>query len=272
MLLVDMAEPKEIVELLSQSVPVSVLNLNKTQRSDYYFGGEDGKTRQFGRVQAGELLANIDSMEDELRRYYDMADENNMIIEGVISDVPLTKRHKDMETVSVRLNKKPSGMLFAHRVAPNGYLFDEHPFNISSDLLYAWLYRLYDAGIQTFFTLNYVMTAKCIASIYKNCQRPDEEHNTLNRYFIPRVVLSKEPTTRKRITIREQNPFIRALMALSLIYHLDVGEKKATAIHAAGYKTLLDVAYAKEKELMSVPGIGKTIASGILNAVGGGEL
>lgn len=272
MILVDISEPDDIVNLLRQTAPVEIMPLNQTGRSDYYFGGEDSRTRQFCRVQAGELLANIDSQEDELRRYYGSADENNMIIEGIISDVPLTRRHKDMETVSVRLDKRPSGVLFAYRVAPNGYLFGEHSFNVSSDLLYAWLYRLYDAGIQTFFAINYVMTAKCIASVYRNCQRPQEEHSTLNRYYTPRIVLSESQPGRKRATIREQNPFIRALMAFSLIYHLDIGEKKATALYEAGYKTVFDLAYASVKELTAVHGVGKTIATNLLNSIGGGEL
>ena len=93
MILVDVAEPEEIVYLLEQSAPVSVLPLNQSSRADYYFGGERG-TVQFNRVQAGELLSNIDSMEDELRRYYDSADDNNMIIEGVITDTPITRKDK----------------------------------------------------------------------------------------------------------------------------------------------------------------------------------
>ena len=268
MILVDASEPDDIINLLRQTAPVEVLPLNNTGRSDYYFGGDDGKTRQFGRVQAGELLSNIDSMEDELRRYYDSADENNQIIEGIISDVPLTRKDKSLEAISVRFKDRPT-TLFAYRVAASGFIFSEHAYSVSADLLYAWLFRLYDAGIQTFHTINYVSTARLISAIYKNCQRPPEEHDTLNRYYIPRISLSeKQPDSRKRISIREQNPFIRALMGLSLIYHLDIGEKKATALYKAGYKTLLDIAYATEKELTSVPGIGKTIARGLLNAIG----
>jgi len=271
MILVDSAEPEEVVALLRQVAPVEVMPLNNTQRADYYFGGEDGKTRQFCRVQAGELLSSIDSQEDELRRYYLNADENNLIIEGIISDVPLTRKDKSMTALSVRFKDKPR-TLFAYRVAENGYLFGEHAFDESAEKLYAWLYRLYAAGVQTFPTVNYVMTAKAIAAVYKNCQRPDEEHSTLNRYFIPRITLSKgSAPERKRVTIREQNPFIRGLMALSIVYRLDIGEKKATALYDAGYKTLLDLAYAGEKELCAVSGVGKVIARGLLKALTGEE-
>ena len=102
MILVDTSEPEDIIRLLQQTVDVSVQPLNQTQRADYYFGGDETRTIQFNRVQGGELLSNIDSMEDELRRYYNSADDNNMIIEGLITDVPVTRKDKSMEAVSVR--------------------------------------------------------------------------------------------------------------------------------------------------------------------------
>ena len=100
MILVDSAEPEDIVRLLQQSVDVSVLPLNQSSRADYYFGGEEG-TQQFVRVQAGELLANIDSEEDEIRRYYESADRTGQIVEGIITDAPLTKKDKSNIIVQI---------------------------------------------------------------------------------------------------------------------------------------------------------------------------
>ncbi|KKK61335.1 hypothetical protein LCGC14_3015340, partial [marine sediment metagenome] len=173
MILVDTAEPDDIIRLLKQSVDVTVMPLNITNRADYYFGGEAGSV-QFNRVQAGELLSNIDSMEDELRRYYDSADDNNMIIEGLITDTPLTKRDRSIESVSVRMKSRPS-TLFAYRVAANGYQFGEHAYDVGADLFYAWLYRLKECGVNTFFTWNYVGTAKLLATVYRNCQKPSDD-------------------------------------------------------------------------------------------------
>jgi len=39
-------------------------------------------------------------------------------------------------------------------------------------------------------------------------------------------------------------------------------------LYEAGYKSLLDIVYASEKELCAVPGIGKTIAQGLHKAIG----
>ena len=266
MILIDSAEPEEIVHLLEQSAPVSVLPLNQSSRADYYFGGEQG-TVQFNRVQAGELLSNIDSMEDEIRRYYESADDNNMIIEGVITDTPVTRKDKSLESVSIRMRSR-SSILFSYRVAPNGYLFSEHAYDVGADLHFAWLYRLREAGVSTFQTWNYVGTAKAIASIYHNCQKPESEHKTLNRYYIPRITLGEKDEEGKRISIREQNPFIRGLMALSIIYHIDIGEKKATAIYNAGYKSIYDLAFASVAELVRIEGVGKLTAQKLLTALG----
>ncbi|MCK9597453.1 MAG: helix-hairpin-helix domain-containing protein [Sphaerochaeta sp.] len=266
-ILIDTAEPDDIVRLLQQTAPVEIMSLNQTLRNDYYFGGEDGRTRQFGRVQAGELLSNIDSMEDELRRYYQNADDNYMIIEGLITDVPVTRKDKSLASVSVKLQHRPS-TLFSYRITNTGWLFGEHSFNVSSELLYAWLFRLSEAGVVTFNTHNYVGTAKCISAIYHNCQKPPESHNTLNRYYIPPYRIGEYDKDGKRISIREQNPFIRSLMALSSVYRLDIGEKKATALYAAGYRSVYDLAFATVKELSKVNGFGKTTAEKLLEAIG----
>lgn len=265
MLLIDEAEPEDIVRLLQQSTDVSVLPLNKSLRADYYWGGEDGKTYQAARVQAGELLSNIDSEEDEIRRYYENADVTLQVCEGIISDVPLTRRDKSMAAVSVRLQARPS-TLFSYKVAPNGWLHSEHAHDERADKLYAWFFRLSECGVPTLFTHNYVGTAKAIAAVYHNCQKT--EHSTLNRYYIPRITLGEKDEEGKRITIREQSPFIRGLMALSIIYHLGIGEDRATALYKAGYKSIYDLSFASLAELQRVEGVGKATAEKLLTAIG----
>jgi len=266
-LLVDVAEPDDIVRLLKQSVDVTVIPLNQSSRADYYFGGDETKTIQFNRVQAGELLGNIDSMEDELRRYYCSADVSNMVVEGVISDAPITRRDKSIESISVRLQARPN-TLFAYSVAANGYIFNEHSYEVSADKLFAWYYRLKEAGVATFNTWNYVGTAKLLVSVYHNTQKPLDSHTTLNRYYIPRITLGEYDEEGKKLSIRQQNPFIRSLMALSIINRCDVGEKRATALYKAGYHSLYDLSFASVKELMRVDGIGKAAAEKLLTMIG----
>ena len=253
MILIDTAEPQKIVSLLEQTAPVTIMPLNQSQRSDYYFGGEDGKTRQFGRVQAGELLSSIDSMEDELRRYYNSADENYQIIEGIITSVPLTKRSKKIGAISVRRQSRPN-TLFSYKIADNGFIHAEQAWDVGSAMLYAWLFQLDQVGIRTYYTENYIGTARLLAAIYSSCQKPPDQHSTLNRYFRPRIV------------IKEQNPFIKALMCLSLAYQLGIGEDKATRL-ASVYNSIFDLVMSEPEELCEVEGIGKKIAEKLLKSL-----
>jgi len=254
MILVDNSEPEELISLLRQSAPVSIMTLNQTRRSDYYFGGEDGKTRQFSRKQAGELLSDIDNAESQLRDYYESADENYQIVEGLISSVPLTRRNRSLDAISVRRQARPTNM-FSYKVAESGYIYDEHVWNISSAMLYAWLFQLDQVGITTYYTENYVGTARLLAAIYKNCQKAPEEHTTLQRYIKPRIV------------VKDQDPFIKALMALSLAYQIGIGEDKAVKI-ATRYHSVLDIVMSEPEELCEIEGIGKKTAEKLLQSLG----
>lgn len=254
MILVDNSEPKDLISLLKQSAPVSIMPLNQTKRSDYYFGGEDGKTRQFSRKQAGELLANIDEAESQLRDYYENADENYQIVEGLISSVPLTRRDRSLSAISIRRQSQPNN-LFSYKVAENGYIYDEHSWDIGSAMLYAWLFQLSQVGVVTYCTENYVGTARLLVALYKSCQKPPEEHTTLQRYIRPRIV------------IKEHDPFIKALMALSLAYQIGIGEDKAMKI-ATRHHSILDIAMSSVDELSEIEGIGKKTAEKLLSSIG----
>jgi len=251
MILVDHSEPEELISLLRQSSPVSVMPLNQTKRSDYYFGGEDGKTRQFSRKQAGELLGNIDEAESQLRDYYENADENYQIVEGLISSVPLTRRDRSPSAISVRRQSRPNN-LFSYKVAENGYIYDEHSWDVSSALLYAWLFQLSQVGVITYFSENYVGTARLLAAIYRNCQKPPEEHSTLQRYIKPRIY------------IKEHNPFVETLMGLK---GAELGEVKAKAL-LDYFGSPLSLFMASIEEICQVEGFAKKTAEKILSAIG----
>ena len=57
-------------------------------------------------------------------------------------------------------------------------------------------------------------------------------------------------------------------MALSVIYGLDIGEKKATALYDTGYKSIYDLAFASVTELTRAKGVGKTTATKLLQSIG----
>lgn len=253
MILIDHSEPVEIVTLISQAAPVTVTNLNQTKRSDYFFLGGDGRTRQWSRKQAIELLGDIDEAERQIRDYYDQADENNQVVEGIISSVKIAKAVAD-GGVSVR---EGFGSTYGYKVEANGYIHGR-AFPMGITLLQAWFYSLSQQGVMTYFTTNQLETAKLIVTAYHNSQKT--EHTTLQRY------------TRPRVQIHAHDPFIRALLALSKAYSrsstpLDVGEVTAKAL-AVKYHSILDIAMATEKELCECEGVGAGTAKKILKALG----
>lgn len=251
MIYIDSNEPDQIVALIKQSAPISIEPLNQQGMADYYFVGIDGKKHQFNRTQAGELLANIDSFEDELARYYNSAEEISSIIEGVISPYKLTAIRTPKE-ISLRPNAPP-GSLYAYSVSADGYVYGERMYNISNKMYKAWLLGLDKSGITVFNTINYVDTAVSLVAFYGYMQKP--EHTTLNRYYKP------------RITIKDRNPHVQALINLSSAYKLDIGEVKAKAI-IDKFECLANVIMAERGELESVAGIGRKTVDHLFDIIG----
>ncbi len=259
MLLADSNEPSNIVKLLQQSCPVTVANLNIAGMSDYWFANYEGKRLQFSRKQAGELVGNIDEAESQLASYYDNADKNYQIVEGIISPDKLRIKGAAVQldghgaSVSTRdLGAK----LFCYKVEPGGFIERGHSFSaINDSLLAAWIHRLAESGITTYYTINWVHTARLLSAIYRNEQKPPENHSTLQRVVRP------------RIHIKEADPFMKSLLFLSNAYQLGIGEKKAKAL-ADRFVCILDIATAGVSELMEVDGVGKKMAEKILASLG----
>ena len=247
----------DVVELLQQSAQVVINNLNMQNMSDYYFSGEDNRTRQYSRKQAGELLGDVDEAERQIRDYYPNADENYQIVEGIISSMCLTHKTPkafDFKDGVTTKSRPMTDILFSYKVAPNGHIYDEHPHRVKPAFLHNWLFQLSQGGVVTFFTLNYIETAQLLVHHYQSCQEP--YHGTLQRYIRPKIILT------------QHDPFVKSLMSLSIAYEIGIGEIKALALKDAGFHTLLDLGMADIDELCRVAGIGKTLASKLLTAIG----
>jgi hypothetical protein len=256
MILVDNNEPTDMVELLKKSVPVVVSPLNQLHMSDYFFGNAEGQRFQFSRKQAAELLGDLDEAEDQLRDYYDKADVNYQIVEGMVSPYPITgipiKDRKYVGGASTR----PQPTVYAYHFPPNqppqGYEFNTiHTLS----LLYAWEHRLDRAGITTYWVTNWHETVRFILAAYHNEQKPQDEHSTLQRIIKP------------KIRIKKQDPFVKALMFLSSAYKLNVGEKTAVLI-ANKFVNIMDLVLASVDEITEIEGIGAKTAEKILKALG----
>ncbi len=247
------------------------LPLNQNRIADYFFGNYEGKRKQFGRVQAGELIGDIDSMEDELKRYYNSADETNQIIEGLLSPVKLYMKnasskvsdHSHQRFVSARdLGAK----IFTYPVQPSGFIEHGHSFTTARmSELYAWIYRLSQLGVNTYYTNNWEETARFLITVYRNEQKPPEAHTTFKRIYRPKVHIKTE----KDMTDAEltEHKLTKSLLFLSSAYQLGVGEVKARAI-AAKFCCLLDIAISSVDDLMQVDGVGERMAKKILVSLG----
>jgi hypothetical protein len=258
-ILVDLNEPAEMIKLMRQAAPVVVDNLNMRHMSDIWFANYEGRSFQFSRKQAGELASNIDEAEDQIRDYYDQADENFQIVEGILSPyrlygIPIADHAKD--SVSTRgLDSK----VFCYRVEPNGHIGKGHSFStITPAMYYVWKHRLAQCGVITYETINWVETARLVTTIYRNEQKPPDEHSTLKRIIKP------------RITIDSPNPLVKGLMALSWAYGLDIGEVRAKAL-AARFVNLFDLAIASTADVTETEGIGRRIAEKLTTALRGNE-
>jgi excinuclease UvrABC nuclease subunit len=220
--------------------------------ADYFFIAADGHKIQCNRTQAGELLSNVDSFEDELRRYYNNADETYAIIEGIISPYKLSNAKMPSDLL---LRKTPTlpGALYGYAVSTKGWIYREQQFRISNKMFKAWLYQIDKAGISVIYTVNDIDTAASLVAVYENAQKT--EHQTLQRYLRP------------RITVRGHNKHVQALINLSSAYKLNIGEVKAEAL-INEFGTLGAILLSDVSELCQVEGIGKGIAEGLLKAIG----
>jgi excinuclease UvrABC nuclease subunit len=251
MIFVDTAEPDDIIKFIKQSVPVEVGSLNQKSIADYFFIAADGHRVQVNRTQAGELLGNIDSFEDELRRYYNSAEETYAIIEGVISPYKITGG-KMPSAISAKPNAPP-GSLYAYSVSDKGFIYKERAYNVSNKMLKSWLMQIDKCGITVFYTVNYADTAAALVAFYDNLQKT--EHSTLQRYIKPHII------------VRSHNPHVQALVNLSQAYRLDIGEVKAEAL-IERFESLGRVLLAEVGELCTVEGIGQKTAEKLLQVIG----
>lgn len=269
----DTSEPDSIVRLLQQAIPESTKSpLNQNGVADYFFGNYEGKRIQFGRVQAGELVGDIDSMEDELKRYYDNADETNQIIEGLLSPVRLYMKASSAKIHSIGGGRSaPSSRdlgakIFAYPVQPSGYIEHGHSFSTTRmSELYAWIYRLSQLGVYTYYTNNWEETARFLITVYRNEQKPPDEHTTFKRIYRPRIYIRSEKDMSKDELVEYR--LTKSLLFLSAAYKLGIGEVRAKAL-ASRFCNILDIALAPISELAATEGIGKTMAEKLQRSLG----
>ena len=206
---------------------------------------------QFSRKQAGELLGDLDEAERQIAKYYDNADENYQVVEGIISPFPMYSKASSKLVLPPNFGR----VMYSYNVSTQGYISGERSWNMNPMMYWAWLRGLDRAGVSTYFTLNWQDTARMLSAIYANESKDPEGHTTLKRVIKPKIQTAN------------QSEFVKAMMFLSHVYRLNIGEAKATAMQDAGFNSILDVSMAEVDDMVT-HGIGKPTAVKILKAFG----
>ena len=231
-LTVDINEPHELaMKLMGPAVPCEVEALNSADWADYRWVGVDGVWVNVERKTWPEILADVDRVEDQLRRHIRHQPKARLlfVLEGMIElselGTHVVERVKS-GTVWTR------GRLSATRASR----------------IYAWMYQA-SRYVEIFQTMNYEQTCQLLVAMYKADQKQPEEHRTFNRHF-------------KKVVFHPNNQ-VTMLMGMSP----GLGEVKAEAL-IEKFVCLWNVVSAEPKELATVKGIGPGLSKGILERIG----
>ncbi len=200
MIFIDTFEPRQIEELIAQTVPTmrQTLNHSDTGIADYMWFTCDGHRVQVERKQIDEILSDMDGVEELLSRELSNGIEETILLyEGTCEPIPGVK----MATQSWKLGKNGKIMVPGHK------------YNCSYSGLQAWLYQLDKAGVTIIHTAHYLATAMALTAMYLSSQDP--KHKTLRRYI------------KDKIFIPSKNKHIITLMSIK---EANLGEARATAL------------------------------------------
>jgi ERCC4-type nuclease len=232
MLEADVHEPTEkFLTYVRPAVDCKVTVLNEHLWADYRWKNHDGSWTQVERKTWGEILANVDSVEDQLRRHLKNQPEARLlfILEGMVED---TSDGVHILTPAKSNNVWVKGYRSGTRIGR----------------IYSWLYNA-SQYVEVFQTFSYELTCQFLVQAYKQDQKPPEEHKTFNRYF-------------KKVTF---HPNSQVLALMGMIPGL--GEVKAEAL-IERFNTVWNVLSASPADLMTVDGIGKGMANTMLQRIG----
>lgn len=229
-LMIDVHEPEDAIKLMVSSVPCSVEILNEYLFADYKWKRADGGVTQVERKTWGEILANVDAVEDQLRRHKKNQPEARLlfVLEGMV-DVTM-------------------GGTYQLRAAKGGSVY-VRGFKSATRIsrIYSWLYNASEY-VEVFQTGNYEMTCQFLVQAYKQDQK-EEPHETFQRYF-------------KKIVFHP-NPQVLALMGMIP----GLGEVRSEAL-IAEFSTVWGVLSSTPAKLAQVPGIGPKMSNTILQRIG----
>lgn len=217
---------------LNNNVHVSALNVNGW--ADYRWQRLDGVWVNAERKTWPEILANVDAVEDQLRRH--IADQPKaiqvFILEGWVEESMMGTH------VIQQMGKGNGNTLYGKGRASATRL----------NRIYSWLYSA-SQYVNVMQTGSFEQTCQMLVQMYKQDNKEETEKKIFSRYY--------------KQTNWHPDPMVLKLIGIEP----GLGEVRATAL-IARFSTVWNVLSATPKELTQVPGIGMTIANKLLSGVG----
>jgi ERCC4-type nuclease len=229
-LVCDVNEPIEkFLTLVKPVVPCVVEALNENLCADYRWDRFDRGHTQVERKTWGEILANVDAVEDQLRRHMKNQPKDRLlfVLEG-------------------QIDPSSDGIYTIQKARGGSVWVRGHRSGTNLGRIYSFLYNASEY-VEVFQTPSYEGTCQFLVQAYKQDQK--EEHHTFSRYF-------------KKVTFYP-NPQVMQLMGLLP----GLGEVKCEAL-IAKFTTVWNVLNASPWELQSVEGIGPKLSTNLLRRIG----
>ena len=231
-MIVDIHEPEQACSLIGQSIECDQNNLNDRGYADYLWDGISGK-QQVERKTWVEVLAGLDSVEDQLRREMQAHPDVRLILilEGLATPMMAgTEVWAPTKSATKRL------------------YFPGKSFGTPIQKVYAWLYQV-SKYIEVYCTADFNTTVKALVTFYKADQT--EDHNTFHRYL--------------RLVDFHPNPQVEGL--INIMKGTNIGAVRAQTLISA-YGTIWNVLSQSAKALAEVDGMGLKTAQQLLRKVG----
>jgi hypothetical protein len=182
MITIDEFEPREIEALIKQVFPNSFrTSLNRAGFADYLYTDSFGEKEQVERKQVGEIFADMDGVEYQLRSELNQVRQTILLIEGVAVPGP-----KGIHTFT----QSPNGRI----MRPGRY------YGIHYSRYEAWLWGLEQAGVTVWRTANWEATADALVTRARSVARP--EHTTLQRHLKPMPEFHPNPHVQTLMNIK----------------------------------------------------------------------
>ena len=236
-MIVDVFETDIIYNLLKQSIEVIRLNLVPLGMPDYVWFTYDGRRIGVERKTWGEILSDLDHVEEQLRREMTTVDQMFLLIEGIAESTQW-----GVDTY-VKSSDKPYYRLQHSYGAP------KHPQPGLYHRIQSWLWQLDTCGISNYRTTNSYDTASALVAWHNAALK--EQHTTFNRYIKP------------RINPKAYDPAVLTLMGIAGV---ELGEVRAKAL-LAYFGDVWSVLNAPLSSLVEVEGIGPKLARQLIKAI-----